>query len=280
VNEAFDVDVVQGRRTLWVHSDDLESCIRHAAREDIDVVGFNRARGYALDDLEPVRALTGIRGLHIVFPDGPGRKAWRLEPIHETLVLSAACDIELSAFSKLREFTGSFRQTLGLEKCQNLKYLELWGYSSKSRDLSEFPRLRSLASLRLQRPHIDRLEGIGGVASLPSLEVIRATKLVSLQGLEETHLTGLVLDTCRAIRDHHIVGQVPSLEVLRMNNCGTIPSLEFVNRLPRLEEFRFVDTDVADGDLSPLLRLKAVGFLAKRGFSHTPAQFLELGIKG
>ena len=42
--------------------------------------------------------------------------------------------------------------------------------------------------------------------------------------------------------------------------------------MPKLEDFRFVDTNVIDGDLSPLIRLKYAGFFDKKHYSHTREQ--------
>jgi hypothetical protein len=47
----------------------------------------------------------------------------------------------------------------------------------------------------------------------------------------------------------------------------------------RLDFFSFVDTNVLDGDLSPLLdlpKLRYVGTMDKRNYSHKMAEFNEL----
>jgi hypothetical protein len=69
-----------------------------------------------------------------------------------------------------------------------------------------------------------------------------------------------------------LVARMKTLRVLRLNECGEIPSLALLDELPALEEFRFVDTNIADGDLRPVLRLKRVGFLRKKHYSHTPEE--------
>ena len=57
-----------------------------------------------------------------------------------------------------------------------------------------------------------------------------------------------------------------------MSSCGNLASLAFLNKLLALDEFRFVKMEVLDGDLTPLLRLKSVGFIDKRSYSHTCAE--------
>ena len=51
----------------------------------------------------------------------------------------------------------------------------------------------------------------------------------------------------------------------------------FLDRFRRLRDFRFVDTKVLDGDLSPLLslpKLESIGTMDKRHYSHTTAEIM------
>jgi hypothetical protein len=64
--------------------------------------------------------------------------------------------------------------------------------------------------------------------------------------------------------------------VLRFNHCGETPNVKPIESMAALEEFCFVNTNVADGDLRPLLRLRSVGFLPKKHYSHTPEEINRL----
>jgi protein phosphatase 1 regulatory subunit 7 len=64
---------------------------------------------------------------------------------------------------------------------------------------------------------------------------------------------------------------------LAFNKCGEIPSLSFLDDLPALESFSFVDTNIADGSLAPCLRLRFAGFLDKRHYSHRRSDFSSAG---
>ena len=46
--------------------------------------------------------------------------------------------------------------------------------------------------------------------------------------------------------------------------------LKFMDRLPKLKEFAFVDVQLDDGDLSPVLRIEEVRFDNKRHYSQKP----------
>lgn len=46
--------------------------------------------------------------------------------------------------------------------------------------------------------------------------------------------------------------------------------------MPNLEDFRFVGTEILDGNLSALMRLKFAGFLNKRHYSMTYEDLAKL----
>lgn len=61
------------------------------------------------------------------------------------------------------------------------------------------------------------------------------------------------------------------LRVLCLNACGPIDSLDFLNNFPNLIDFRFVNTNVLDGNLKPILdhpKIRTVGFLNKRHYNY------------
>lgn len=54
---------------------------------------------------------------------------------------------------------------------------------------------------------------------------------------------------------------------LCLNSCSALENLNFLNQFPNLLDFRFVDTNVLSGDLTPTLdhpTIRSVGFLNKR----------------
>lgn len=77
---------------------------------------------------------------------------------------------------------------------------------------------------------------------------------------------------CKKIKNYGVVSQIKGLKILRFNDCGSIPNIRFLKEMPNLEDFRFVDTNVLDGDLTPCFGLKSVGFFKKKHYSHTPGE--------
>lgn len=157
--------------------------------------------------------------------------------------------------------------TLGTEQ-----YLWLRGYRQKNGILDEFPISEDVLFLELSFSNLRSFAGLGRLRSLRRLELVHCYKLDSDSGLDE------VADS---IRHLHILNSkrftvgsgikcLRHIEVLRLNECGEIEDLEFLNDLPNLIDFRFVNTNVKSGDLSPLLKhktLRSVGFLDKRHYN-------------
>jgi len=96
------------------------------------------------------------------------------------------------------------------------------------------------------------------------------------QDIVRNTIKHLQINNSKKLKNHDVVSNLEYLEVLSLNSCGKISSLTFLNKMFNLQSFYFVDTDVLDGDLSPLLNLGNVGFLNKRHFSHTYLEVKEI----
>lgn len=78
--------------------------------------------------------------------------------------------------------------------------------------------------------------------------------LLSIHPLEDLpRLASIEFDNCKKLRDHVSIGKSRSLQRALFNHCGSISSLGFLREMPTVREFRFVGTDIQDGDLTPLL---------------------------
>jgi hypothetical protein len=112
---------------------------------------------------------------------------------------------------------------------------------------------------------------------LRRLELHRCVKLETARGLASScpELRYLHVSTSRKFHDLPELLNLQKLEVLCLNACGDLPDLKFLAEFSHLRDFRFVDTNVIDGDLSPLLRLpnlEYVGTLDKKHYSHSAAE--------
>jgi len=188
-------------------------------------------------------------------------------------------------------------RTETLPPLQKKEYVSLRGYRQKNGLLDAVPILDEILYLELSFSGLRAFDGIGRLRSIKRLELVHCYKLESDSGLEEVAGSLRHLHILNSKRLHVGPGlrSLRDIEVLRLNACGEIDSLDFLFEFPRLLDFRFVDTNVRSGDLSPLIAhktLRSVGFMDKRHYnmksvevdgaleSKSPLPFQEFVSKG
>lgn len=155
---------------------------------------------------------------------------------------------------------------------ENIEYLTLWYHKSKLHNLVDLSIPESLLYLDLTWANIHNFIGIEKLTNLKRLELHYCTKLQTdsgLSGLADT-LEHLHINQSKNFVPNEDLFSLKNLRVLRLNSCGNLENLHFLNQFPKLIEFRFVDTNVLDGDLSPILdhpTIRSVGFLNKRHYN-------------
>lgn len=167
------------------------------------------------------------------------------------------------------------------EEMPAMHALALIQFKPGSKDLSTLPRLPSLRTLALPSA---RLETLHGLAQLPSLEELRLFRVRGLQEIgdigELRSLHTLELDGCKGEFDlPNALRPGSALTALTYTACTALDSLAFVSDLPQLESLVFLDTDVTDGDMTPLAAhpsLRHVAFTKKMHFSHSERELNDL----
>lgn len=266
----FDVSHEGGRSAMWLSSDRLDACLRYFREHSIDTLIINTSRGFKSRDLSFLRDHPYVEDLEIVLPL---RGSMDLTPLSalrslKRLYLSDAVPIDLSQFPLLGFFRGAWHKDLHLEGCP-LKDLGLRKYRAKTRDLTSLPPTPTLEALHFVDSDVLSLRGLAAFPHVRHAEFAYLPKVESLEEVQTLReLEFLTFDTCRKLRDHAVVVALQKLKTLRFNECGPMATLSFLDSMPNLQEFRFVGTDVVDGDLHYLLRLASVAFTSKRHFSH------------
>jgi len=207
-----------------------------------------------------------------------------VEPIHclhqlRELAVITYCqtEIKFAAFPQLEECSLEWRpRATSLFDCITLKKLFVNRYSGK--DTAPFSKLTNLESLAILNAPVGNLHGLSALKNLRSLRLGNLGHLRSLAGIEGlTNLEKLEIHTCRAIGSIQEVGALTRLKVLHLNNDGDIESLKPLEKLESLESVLFYEsTNIVDGDLSPLLRMKhlsSVSFQNRRHYSNRREEF-------
>lgn len=153
----------------------------------------------------------------------------------------------------------------------NIEYLTLWHH--KKNKLGNFVGIpENLLYLQLNWSNIQDFLEIGKMNKLKRLELHYCTKLQNDFGLSEIAdtLEYLQINQSKKFVPNEELLSLKNLRVLCLNSCGNLENLNFLYEFPNLTDFRFVDTNVLDGDLSPILNhptIRSAGFLNKRHYN-------------
>ncbi len=133
----------------------------------------------------------------------------------------------------------------------------------------EVAHLSSLRELSVEHARFSSLDGIEALVSLESLSVIGCRNLSDISAAAQCEaLERVEFKKIRHLTGAESLGVLRRLRTLTLRSCGEIPSLAFLNGLPVLERLDFEDTNIADGDLAPCMRLKRVRASGKRHYNR------------
>ncbi len=166
---------------------------------------------------------------------------------------------------------------------ENSEYAILWHLKEKLNSFGALSESDKLLYLELNWANIKDFSGIEKFRNLKRLELHYCVKLENDQRLSEVRdsLEFLHINSSKKFKFSNELLELKKLKVLRLNNCGSIESLAFLSDLPNLIDFRFVNTNVLDGDLKPILEhptIRTVGFLNKRHYNFKDER-LKLELK-
>jgi hypothetical protein len=195
---------------------------------------------------------------------------------------SPGAGIDFACFPNLEIYSGNWHvDNDNLKACRDLRRLHLWHFSPRSQDLSALRDMTRLEELEITQTTINSLSGVETLEDLRFLKVAYAPKLESLNALEGHNLQLRELDLRKAkkIASYNPIASLSYLRLLRLSDCAPMQNLKWLAGMKRLDFFAFVDTDVADGNLAPLLglpELRYVGTADRRHYNYKMAALNEL----
>lgn len=207
-------------------------------------------------DVNPIESLHNIRGLHVSEP----KKG-----------------LDFSNFPNLEVFTGKWHENnKSIENCRDLRTLMITNYNSKTKDFSDLRSIARLEDLRIIRTNIESLSGIETLKDLKYLMIAYASRLKDISSIGKTNLREIEFDNIKKIQDYNSFGDLEYLRKIILSKCANIENINWIRILKNLDFFSFVDTNVIDGNLSPLLELQELRYVGSFDKKHYNLKIEEL----
>ena len=258
---------------VWVDSRDIDGALEFYREKGLDGIGVSPHHGYKNKDLAFLDNVKDLSGLVIVYGyDFDISPVERCQGLRFLVISENKQGLDLSQLPALCDLSLDWNKRLILPRAEDspqLSRLHLWGFlAGNLESLSAYPQL---AELHLIQATVQTLDGIGELGRLTDLELAYCSRLRQLRAIAALKsLRTLDIENCKRIQDWSVLQHCAALTLLRLEDCGDIEGISFIKDMPSLQEFRFVTTNIVDGDLSPCLGLKTVAFLPnKKHYSHT-----------
>ncbi|MDI1305402.1 MAG: hypothetical protein PSX42_11245 [bacterium] len=186
-------------------------------------------------------------------------------------------------------------------ECESLETLILRSY--KLKDLKDFNKLKNLKNLTLVSSSIENLEGLENLVNLEVLELhfdskledltalskctklkrIRLANLPKIQNLSTLEncksLECIIVENCKKVSDNKALFTLSNLKIFSYSNSGEFESIKGIDNLVQLERFAISDTNIIDGNLDPLLKLKKLIFCFFKDKKHYSLKLQEVKTK-
>lgn len=275
--ENNEFETFDGTSGKWLHIDSsrLDECLKYMYENNIKCIKIG-GRIYKDKDISFLAGFKDyLEGLMI---DAHGYRYDVINKLHLLKILSVEDNkqdvVDFSNFPNLEEcanFTFS-KRLVNIELCKKLKSFRALKYKSKNGDFSDLPYLPNLEELMLFYLTASSLKGIERFPHLKNILLYRAHKLESLDDLVSLSdvLKEFELEGKTKIFDYHALGKLRVIKRLFLSNVGDIKDLSFLETLPSLNHFVFMDSNVVDGDLSYCKKVNGwVAFTNKKHYSMT-----------
>ena len=130
-------------------------------------------------------------------------------------------------------------------------YYRIQKFKTKEPGFHDLGGITTAEYLEVNHSNITSFLEVAKLGKIKRLELSWCLKLESDSGLSEIgdHLEWLHVNTSRKFSPKKDLFELRHLKVLCLNRCAPLDNLRFLEGMPNLLDFRFVDTNVLDGDL-------------------------------
>lgn len=268
-----------GTKSIIINSDHIDECMMVYRKNSLDGVAVTVAHDYKLQNVDFLSEYQDIKHLSVSEGIKDISAIHNLKNLESLTISGKNRKIDFSHFPHLKELVADWSPNfLNIDKCTQLKNLSLYNYSPGNKDCSSISNTPWIEKLLITQSTITTLRGLEKFDKLKEIEFNYCSRLATLCCLEASKdtLVSLLFSHCKSIKNHDYVVLFYNLKILSFNDGGTISSIKFIKEMPSIESFRFVRTEVTDGDMSAGIGLRYAAFTNKKQFTHTMEQIKHL----
>jgi hypothetical protein len=276
------------------------SVVDNMKKLNIKEIELNDSFGVRMYDLNFIDQINWIEGVKIIKVEGVNSNDLKRLPNIKKFVNNYSDEqVDFQCFKKIE--MADILWSKGREnilECKTLKKLTI--HKLKLNNLINFKNLENLKSLTLISSSIESLEGLENLVNLEELELHFNSKLEDLSALSKCRklkrirlsnlpkveslsamenckgIESIIVDNCKKIIDNKKLFTLSNLRIFSYSNSGGFQSIKEIENLVHLERFIISDTNIIDGDLDPLLKLKKINFCFFKDKKHYSLKLKEI----
>lgn len=268
-----------GKKSVIIDSGAIEKCMKVYKENNLDGVAITKSHGYNLQNIDFLINYPEIKHISLSEEINDIKGLYALSNLESAIIAGKNRKIDFSYFPFLVTLIADWSSFFSnMQNCEQLKSLSIYYYNPKGKDYSCISDVSWVKKLKISNSSIPDLKEFSKFNQLEELEFHYCVKLETLCCLERSKetLTSLIFSKCKSIKNYEYVTKLHHLHTLAFDFGGIIPSIRFIKKFDSLKSFRFVDTDVVDGDMTPCVGLKYVAFSNKKNFSHSLEEIKEI----
>jgi hypothetical protein len=240
-------------------------------KKDIAELVLNDGKGWKGENIDFLEFFPKLKSLTII--DLKIKAVDSIKHLHNLVSLNLSTyskrPIDFTSFPKLKDC--AFEWIKGSDsffECKNLESLSINRYNQKNTD--NFAKLVNLKQLTILNSPIEDLRFLSSLQKLEYLRLANLKNIISVEGLDSLDkIKDLEINHCKKIQSVSGVFNLKNLTKLALIDTGYIDSIKGIEKLTKLESFVFYEsTNVLDGDLSPLFKLKKLSNISFQNRKH------------
>jgi len=258
-----------------------DSFLELLIKNNIKELELNDGLGWHGENVDFLQYLPSLKSLIII--------DFHIKSIEGIHFLKEIIEIQISTYCKIpinfKSFPNlqvcSFEWIKGsdsLFECKNIRKLFINNYKKTNSDI--FLKFNHLEELSILNSNFENLQGLSELFNLKKIRIANLKKIISLRGIEQlNNLEELEIQKCKGIKSISEILKLSKLKRLLLLDMGDIETIKGLENLNELTLFMFYEsTNIIDGDLTPLLKLKKLtktSFQNRKHYSHKREFFIK-----